>query len=114
MRKRWISLLMALCLLCNCTVAANATTATDGSAAEAAVDSTDELAAWEAQLGGLTVTPANAYTPTDAQNLLTAADSAHAYTPDIMAEEETAAVGDYVEGEVALCPHQQKRWHCPV
>lgn len=96
MKKRWMSLLMALCLLCNCAITANATTATD----EPAADAADELAAWEAELGAFTATPANAYTPTSAENLLQAADSAHAYTPDAMAEEETAAAGDYVEGEV--------------
>ena len=96
MKKRWISLLMALCLLCSCTVTANATTETD----EPAADAADELAAWEAELGEFTATPVNAYTPTSAENLLQAADSAHAYTPDAMAEEETAAAGDYAEGEV--------------
>lgn len=96
MKKRWISLLMALCLLCNCTITANATTETD----EPAADAADELAAWEAELGEFTATPVNAYTPTSAENLLQAADSAHAYTPDAMAEEETAAAGDYAEGEV--------------
>lgn len=96
MKKRWMSLLMALCLLCNCAITANATTTTD----EPAADAADELAAWEAELGEFTATPANAYTPTSAKNLLQAADSAHAYTPDAMAEEETAAAGDYVEGEV--------------
>lgn len=66
MKKRWMSLLMALCLLCNCAITANATTTTD----EPAADAADELAAWEAELGEFTVTPANAYTPTNAENLL--------------------------------------------
>lgn len=95
MKKRWISLLMVLCLLLNCVVTVGAVEPEESTA-----DAEDELAAWEAQLGEFTVTPANAYTPTEAKDLLTAGDSAHAYTPDTMGDEADGASADYVEGEV--------------
>ncbi len=54
---------------------------------------------WEAELGEYTETPANAYTPTEAKNLIGAQDEAHAYSPEIN-EEEDQAKPEFVEGEV--------------
>ena len=150
MKKRWMSLLLVLCLLFNCVVTVGAVEPGEIEEDETAVevveepeieeeveeepasepeevedvtdepgeeeevpeleeeeifeeepeDETDAMAEWEAQLGDFTMTPANAYTPTEAENLLSAEERDHAYSPEATEEEEESVSAEYVEGEV--------------
>lgn len=67
---------------------------------EAVQPEIDEMAEWEANIGEFTSTPANAYTPSVPKNLLATEETAHAYTVDFDASEETGGKIPYVEGEV--------------
>jgi len=151
MKKRWMSLLLVLCLLFNCVITVSAEEPEEIEEDEAAVEVVEEfeieeeveeepasepeeveevidepgeeeelpeleeeevfeeeiedeeedaLAEWEAQLGDFTMTPANAYTPAEAENLLSAEERDHAYTPDTTEEAEESVSAEYVEGEV--------------
>ena len=92
MEKKLLSLFLVLCMLFGSTISAFA--------AEASSEDEAALAKWEVSLGEFTETPANAYTPAEAKNLLTAEDTGHAYNPDLGEEEEPPVSAEYVPGEV--------------
>lgn len=100
--KKWICWLLTLCLMLNTFGITALAAEGDAEPVPDAPAQTDEdaaaQAAWEAALGDFTVTDANAYTPTEAKDLLTAEDTGHAYDPN--PEEEDEITGEYVPGEV--------------
>ena len=93
MKKKWISLLLSVCLLLNTFSVAALAAEEDADTSPETPESDDAaLAEWEAALGDFTVTDANAYTPTEAKDLLTAEDTGHAYNPN--AEEDETITGE--------------------
>ena len=92
MSKKMISLLLVLCMVFSCGVTAFAEYDEDYT------DEQSELEEWEASLGEYTTSDANAYTPSNAENLMATAEKDHAYDPN--AEEEIDPAAEYVEGEV--------------
>ncbi len=90
MGRRVISLVLVLCLILGCCVTTYA---------EDTVSEITDLEAWENALGDYTTTDANAYTPVDAENLISANEQDHAYdsSPDT---DEVKVTAEYVEGEV--------------
>lgn len=92
MSKKFISLLLVLCMVFSCGVTAFAEYDEDYT------DEQSELEEWEASLEDYTTSDANAYTPSNAENLMATAEKDHAYDPN--AEEEIDPAAEYVEGEV--------------